>query len=50
VAAATDAAEFHVLAETYARRLAAHAGEHADTFARYVGARLESTRTIGRHG
>jgi DNA-binding SARP family transcriptional activator len=50
VAAATHSDAFWALAEEYAARLAVHAGEYAETFTRYAGARLERTRTVGRQG
>jgi tetratricopeptide (TPR) repeat protein len=50
MAAATRTDQFWALAETYAGRLAAGAGEHAETFRSYAGARLESMRTVGRQG
>jgi hypothetical protein len=49
VAAATATDRFFTLAETYADRLAAHAAEHAETFRRYAGARLDWMRTVRVH-
>jgi DNA-binding SARP family transcriptional activator len=50
VAAATHTDAFWALAEAYVARLAVHAGEYAETFTRYAGARLERTRTVGFQG
>lgn len=38
------------LAETYAAQLASQAGDYAETFRRYAGARLERITRVGRQG